>query len=329
MRRNAIVFTLVLACMLAGAMLVPTVQSIVVSGTEVSKQDRDNASAEQARKHKNENGFVRVLKAPFKALGKLFGRGKNKNDGKLHRLTEKDVERFESAKVTRVSDSRNQATSSRIIRPEDANNDSQTHLQFGRELLSKGELDQAISELSLAASLDPKLSEASNLLGIAYDRKGLRQRALEAFQTSVHAKDDVPQHLNNLGYLLYKNGDYKGAIKYLKRATKLAPDDQRFWNNLGLAQSQAGKFDDAYKSFARASGEFDGRLNVATRLERQGYPKDAIKHLEKARELRPNSTGVLSRLATLYESVGEKEEAEIARNTLRSLQTVANTPIPK
>jgi Flp pilus assembly protein TadD len=292
----------------------------------------DSASYEQSYEGKRGNGFLRALKAPFKALGRLFGRGKNKNDGKLHRLTEKDVRKFESAKVNRITDSRNQPEpASRIEPPTDASagDDAQAHLEVGRELLNNGELDWAISELSIAASLNPKLSEATNLLGIAYDRKGLRQRALDSLQTSVHAEADVPMHLNNLGYLLYKNGDYKGAIKYLKRAAKLAPNDQRIWNNLGLAQSQLGKFDDAYKSFAEAGGEFDGRLNVAARLERQGFAKEAIKHLEKARSLQPGSTEVLSRLANLYQSMGKKEEAEIARSSLRSLRTVAEAPIQK
>jgi hypothetical protein len=38
----------------------------------------------------------RVLKAPFKAIGRLFGGGKKKDDNKFHRLTEKDVKQFKT-----------------------------------------------------------------------------------------------------------------------------------------------------------------------------------------------------------------------------------------
>src|SRR5262249_41634646 len=130
------------------------------------------------------------------------------------------------------------------------------HLRRGREKLSAGQLNEAIAELSAATLIDPNSGEAQTLLGVAYDRKGLRDRAKEAFEAALHSSDDKAIHLNNLGYLLYRDGDYKEAVKYLKRATKLSPDDQRIWNNLGMAQCGRGKFDDGYKSFAHVAGEF-------------------------------------------------------------------------
>jgi Flp pilus assembly protein TadD len=123
--------------------------------------------------------------------------------------------------------------------------------------------------------------------------------------------------------VLFKNGDYEGAIKYLKRAARRAPANARIWNNLGLAQSERGNFDDAFKSFARAVGEFRGHLNVAMRLVAVGETKDAIKHLEKAHALRPNSPQVLARLIPLYESAGKESEAQNARKSLVALHTLA------
>jgi Flp pilus assembly protein TadD len=107
---------------------------------------------------------------------------------------------------------------------------------------------------------------------------------------------------------------------------KKTPANERFWNNLGLVQAQRGKFDDASKSFVKAMGEFDGRLNLAVRLERLGHEKEAIKNLEKARRLRPNSQETLSRLITLYERVGKDEEAMEMRISLVSLKATAKTP---
>src|SRR5918993_6132163 len=53
-----------------------------------------------APKKKGGGLFGKILKAPFKAVGKIFG----KDDKRLARLTEKDGERFESAGVVRVED---------------------------------------------------------------------------------------------------------------------------------------------------------------------------------------------------------------------------------
>jgi Flp pilus assembly protein TadD len=197
-------------------------------------------------------------------------------------------------------------------------------LEKGRALLSAGNLNAAIAELSTAASLDPKLSEAHTLLGVAYDRKGLNDLARQSFETALHDPNDQAMHLNNLGYLEYTRGEFKEAVKYLKRAAKLAPNDQRIWNNLGLAQAQLGKFDDAYKSFARSAGEFNGRLNVAARLESQGATDKAIKQLQKALALQPNSSEVMGRLATLYDRSGRLEEAAKVRSSMATQPVVAD-----
>lgn len=119
-----------------------------------------------------------------------------------------------------------------------------------------------------------------------------------------------------------KNGDYESAIKYLKRAVKAKPDE-RFLNNLALAQVEVGKFDDAYKNFVRAVGEFQGRLNIATRLKRLGWDKKAIDHLEKARLLQPESQAVLADLVVLYQRTGKVDEAAEANKALLSLRTHA------
>jgi Tfp pilus assembly protein PilF len=229
---------------------------------------------------KRGNTFVRVLKAPFKAIGKLLGRGK-KDDNKLHRLSEKDVKKFEQSPLLRVVD----ATSVPPVQPADSGDSAEGHLELGRSWLDGSNLNEAIAELSLAASKNPKLAEAFNLLGVAYHRKGMLELARESFDASLKIDKNNPQTLNNLGYLLYSKSDYKGAQKRLKKAARLAPDDARILNNLALTQSQLGKFDEAYKNFARAGGELEGRLNVANRLEIAGRSDEALEHYKAARAL--------------------------------------------
>src|ERR1041385_7938037 len=55
---------------------------------------------------KGGNKVVKVLTAPFKAFGRLFG-GDDTN--KVHRMTEKDAERFASVGVTKIEDANNPA----------------------------------------------------------------------------------------------------------------------------------------------------------------------------------------------------------------------------
>jgi Tfp pilus assembly protein PilF len=252
-----------------------------------------------------------VLSAPFKAFGRLFG---HKDDNKIERMTEKDGERFASVGVSKVEDVRT-AEARKVT----LDGSAKQHLAAGRQYLIDGQLNEAIAELSTAASLDPKLTEAHNLLGVAYDKKGFGDRAKEAYEHAVKTNDDDPETLNNLGFSLYQNGNYRAAIDRLKRAAKLAPTDEKILNNLGLALCRLGKFDDAYKSFARAGGPLTGNLNIASMLERFGREDDAIHYYEAARRIDPNNTIALRRLADLYERVGKAGDAQAARVALANL----------
>lgn len=268
------------------------------------------------------NSFGSVLGAPFRALGNLF-RGKKKK-APVSKITEKDIKKFESSEVSRVNDANTPQ-----ITPSTDQSTLADRIRAGRELLNAGRVNEAITELTAATSIDPKSGEAHTLLGVAYDRKGWGGRAREAFEAALDDPNDQATHLNNLGFLLYRQGEYSDAIKYLKRAAKLSPAESKIWNNLTTAQLAAEKFDDAYKSSVQVLGEFESRLKIADRLAWAGRTKDAIKHLEKARALQPVSTEVLSRLATLYAGAGQDEKAEIARQALASLLTVATAPARK
>ena len=266
----------------------------------------DAGSVDQPRK-KGGNKVVKVLAAPFKAIGRLFGGGNDPN--KIHRMTEKDAERFASVGVTKIDDARTPA------KKETAGSSAEEYLEDGREYLLDGRYSEAISALTTAVSLNPKLTEAHNLLGVAYDKRGFGDRAKESFERAVKLEEDADT-LNNLGFSLYQNGNYRAAVDRLKRAAKLAPADERILNNLGLAYCRLGKIDEAYKAFTRATGPLTGNLNTAKMLERFGREDDAIRYYEAARQIDPNNTIALRRLADLYQRVGRTVESEGARTAL-------------
>ncbi|HKN82083.1 MAG TPA: tetratricopeptide repeat protein [Pyrinomonadaceae bacterium] len=278
------------------------------SGSEVGTVERPQK--------KGGNKVVKVLVAPFKAFGRLFG-GDDKN--KVHRMTEKDAERFESAGVTRIEDARNPS-----VKKDTSDASAKEHLEAGREYLLQDRYNEAISELSMATSLDPKLTEAHNLLGVAYGKKGFADRAKESFERAVKIEEDADT-LNNLGFSLYQNGNYRAAVDRLKRAAKLAPADERILNNLGLAYCRLGKISEAYKAFARATGPMTGNLNTAKMLERFGREDDAIRYYEAARAIEPANTIALRRLADLYQRLGRTADSDNARAALALAENNART----
>jgi len=336
-KRLAVVIVLTLALVLGFAPRRHAVFSSPLSEAEIAALNA--ASTTNTQNKDDGNGFVKALTAPFRAIGRLFGRGGNKDDNKFHRLSEKDSKKFETAKITRVVDARtvpaaepttpavDPKTGAAVAPVEDALSANQKlareNLQHGRELFSKNDLNGAINSLSMAVSLDKELWDAHNLLGIAYEMKGLRAKALESLETATKADKPQPEHLNDFGYLLMKNGDYSRAVKYLKKAVKAQPTNERFLNNLGLALIEVNKLDDAYKAFAKAMGEFDGHMNMATRLLRMGRDSEAIKHLEACRTMQPNSADILYRLSVLYARNGQNTEAEEANKAFLSLKAAA------
>jgi Flp pilus assembly protein TadD len=311
MRRRTIIAIVIALTLCFGVTAYWSAETTVRDGDTDANvvKDAGSQTGQSVEKKKEGNRVVKVLSAPFRAFRRLFGGGKD--DGKLQRLSEKDVEKFESTGTSRINDSNTPAAAG-----PSANGTAKEHLAEGRLLLSVGRVNEAITELSLAASLDPRLSEANSLLGVAYDRKGMHDRAKESYDRAVKAEPDDAQTLNNLGFSLYQNGQYRAAVDKLKRAARLAPTDQRILNNLALAQCRLGKYDEAYKNFARAGGELMGRLNTAAMLERMGRDDEAIKHYEAARRAQPNSAIALTHLADLYRRTGRYNEAQAAQSAL-------------
>jgi len=308
MNKRRIIAILIALVMTVAATAMWSASTIQREGDPDANVLEDSGSEVGVQPKKGGNKIVKVIAAPFKAFGRLFGRGDDEN--KLHRLTEKDVEKFESAGVTRVDDARSQ--SEKKMTPASS---AREHLEAGREFLLAGNYNDAISALSLAVSLDPKLTEAHNLLGVAYDKKGFADRAKDSFERAVKLEEDA-ETLNNLGFSLYQNGNYRAAVDRLKRAAKLAPTDERILNNLGLAYCRLGKVDEAYKAFTRATGPLNGNLNMAKMMERFAREEDAIRYYEAAREIDSSNTIALRRLSDLYQRVGRSTDAENARMAL-------------
>ncbi|MFL6282643.1 MAG: tetratricopeptide repeat protein, partial [Pyrinomonadaceae bacterium] len=194
---------------------------------------------------------------------------------------------------------------------------SKDPLTQGRALLEHGYVQEAVSELSIAATqVGPGLGEANNLLGIAYDRLGWHKQAVEAYNRALTVSPKDPVAIANLGYSLYLADDYTGALKRLKQASKLAPGTPVIYNNLGIVTAALGKYDEAYKYFAIASNDYDAHLKLASVLEDQHRDRDAIKHYEAALAMQPGASAILERLVALYERTGERDKADMARRAL-------------
>src|SRR5215216_3012497 len=105
LKRIAVVLALTVALVLGFEPRRHAVFSSVLTDAEVAVMNATAATDDLQTKQDGGNRFVKVITAPFKAIGRIFGRGAKK-DNKLERLSQKDAKKFESAKLTRVVDAR-------------------------------------------------------------------------------------------------------------------------------------------------------------------------------------------------------------------------------
>ena len=93
MKRTLIILSMTIALVVAAEPL-QTVHGVVLTGAEWLDANtvEPNAAAPSngQRAEGQGNGFLRALGAPFRAIGRLFGKGK-KSENKLERISEKDA----------------------------------------------------------------------------------------------------------------------------------------------------------------------------------------------------------------------------------------------
>src|SRR5918996_1208044 len=207
-KRTLIVLSLTFV-LVASALPLPNVAGMLMTPDELALLETTSQDAGETRA-KGDNTFVRVLKFPVKSIGRLFGVG-NKDGKKPQRLSRKDVEKFESVGTSKVIDARTTTSdttaksSENIPGPDPALATAQENLERGRASLNSGNINDAIAALSTAATTDPNLHEAHSLLGVAYEAKGMRDRAFKSLETALKLEEKNAEYLNNLGYLHYKN----------------------------------------------------------------------------------------------------------------------------
>jgi len=97
---------------------------------------------------------------------------------------------------------------------------------------------------------DPNLLYARGLMAEKVDRLDMAEADLREV---ISQEPDNANALNALGYTLAdRTSRYKEALKYIKRASELVPDDPAILDSLGWVSFRLGKMDDAEKWLAKA-----------------------------------------------------------------------------
>jgi tetratricopeptide (TPR) repeat protein len=134
--------------------------------------------------------------------------------------------------------------------------------------------------------------------------------------------------------LFYQIQRFDGAIEFLKRANELRPEDQAVVVNLGNANFDAGKYEEAEKIYARALAKKPEDLDVRTDYGLTFLFRDKPDHDRAIAEFRSvlerdaNHIQALQNLAVAYTKRGDMANATAAVERLEQIDA-KNAAIPK
>lgn len=121
-------------------------------------------------------------------------------------------------------------------------------------LLKLENYPEAVQYFKKALSVDKQFSEASNHLGIAYERMGRFNDAIESYKTALSNPlyRSAEKAFNNLGRAFYRIKRYQEAIDAYKESIKRFSDFHLPYYGLALCYNAIGQYGDAATAITRA-----------------------------------------------------------------------------
>lgn len=118
--------------------------------------------------------------------------------------------------------------------------------------------DAAIAAYGAALKLAPAHVNARNGLATVYAEQGRFDQAIALWKTlTAEMRESGPESaflFSNLGYAMFLNGDYDGALVALEKACVLDPLNHRAWQHLGNALDKLGQHERALAMHKQAAG---------------------------------------------------------------------------
>ncbi len=187
----------------------------------------------------------------------------------------------------------------------------------GTALAQNGRVAEALPKLLATAEARPGDGRAwANLAKAFLDLKRPADAlpASERAISATSANDPLAGRMHFLrGSLLQELGRLPEATTEFELASKLCPDLQAPWINLGNILSRSGRPDGAIAAMRHAADltkdTFEPRYNLGALLEEDGLIDDAIREYRAALAINPQSAEVMCNLGLALAKVGRFDES--------------------
>ncbi len=177
--------------------------------------------------------------------------------------------------------------------------------------------DFAVAQYQEAIALEPDYPDAHLNLGLAHADAGRLDDAKKELRTAIELDGDDPFPKHELAALLMDEGDYRGAIGFLKEVTRLDPKVFEAWLDLGICYAQKGFYAEAERAYDSAAelNKDDVLLiyNQAALFALWGRPADAVAQLTRAITIDKDKVLAWLRTDPMFDSLKGQPEFEALR----------------
>jgi len=166
------------------------------------------------------------------------------------------------------------------------------HNSFGRSLLIKGKIEEAIDHFNEAIRLKPDNILSYYNRGAAYAKSGRHQRATEDYTQAIRLKPDYADAYNNRGLSFGELGQHQLAIENYTEAILLKPDYADAYNNRGIAYGKLGRHHRAIEDYTEAirlkPDDADAYSNRGIAYDKLGQHQSAIEDYKQSTRRNPD-----------------------------------------
>ncbi len=153
--------------------------------------------------------------------------------------------------------------------------DARAHNNLGQTLVRLGEAEAALTHFEEAVRLDPGRWAYHFNFAHTLAELGWWSRAATRYRRAVEMRPEDHATRYNMARALHERGDYRGAIQNCLVATRLAPDQARFYLSIAKSYEALDRPADAMTAYARYLDielTSDDADNIRDRMEQLARP---------------------------------------------------------
>jgi tetratricopeptide (TPR) repeat protein len=171
----------------------------------------------------------------------------------------------------------------------------------------------AVSAYDRVLILEPENMKALAALADIYIVQKNTVKLLAVFRKMEALSPNDPSIQLKIALIYYDHQEYDQAIEKFKGVLKTHPDADRVIYYLGVIYENLNRDPEAFAQFEKipSSSSFfkDARLHMAFLKKREKNEKEAIRILEQAVRIKPDSPALYQYLAEIYRESGKYEQA--------------------